>query len=87
MPSHWLLQPHLVNGLTGFTVLDQQQLVAVGSVTVHNRRVVRVDLVRAPSKLARATGLTPGPMQNTATARGYRKSTGLSDGIGIGHGA
>jgi hypothetical protein len=55
MPSHWLLQPHLVNGLTGFAVLDQQQLVAVGSVTVHNRRVVRVDLVRAPSKLARAT--------------------------------
>ena len=48
-----LAQPALVNGLPGFVVSPQGQLFAVAAFTVAGGRIVEIDIVADPDKLAR----------------------------------
>jgi RNA polymerase sigma-70 factor (ECF subfamily) len=50
-----VIAPVTVNGAPGFAVYRQGELITVVSVTVAAGRVIRLDLVRAPGKLARVT--------------------------------
>lgn len=45
------IQPLVVNGGSGFAVLEGEHLILVGALTVQNRGVHRIDLVLAPDKL------------------------------------
>jgi RNA polymerase sigma-70 factor (ECF subfamily) len=49
------LQPVAVNGSPGFAVYQAGRLVTVVSLTLAGERVARVDMVRAPGKLPKAT--------------------------------